>query len=173
MEEKLYHQALNEHTPALRTFAQRFTRDSEEADDLLQDTMIKAITYQGQFNEGTNIRAWLFTIMRNTFINSYRRNVRKLAVITTEEEISDAHLSRSASENRSTGKFAMADIKKALAATPEQYRVPFVRHFEGYKYEEIAAELQIPIGTVKTRIHKARHLLGKYLKPYRDITSSH
>ncbi|TCC88567.1 sigma-70 family RNA polymerase sigma factor [Pedobacter frigiditerrae] len=168
MEAQLYNQLLNDHTPMLRTFAYRFTRDNEEVDDLMQDTMIKAIKNYGQFKEGTNIKAWLFTILRNTFINEYRRNTRKNALITTEKEISSAHLSQSATSNAGEANFAMADIQKALASIPEHYRIPFVKYFEGYKYEEIAVELNIPIGTVKTRIHMARQILQKKLKPYRS-----
>mgnify|MGYP003575018794 CR=1 FL=1 len=167
MEANLYTQMLNEHTPMLRSFAYRFTRDTEEVNDLLQDTMVKALRYYEKFETGTNLRAWLFTIMRNTFINDYRRNTRRNELITTEEEISSAHLSQSASSNAGEGKFAMADIQRALDSIPKQYSTPFIQYFEGYKYEEIANALDIPIGTVKTRIHMARQLLQKKLKPYR------
>jgi len=167
MEANVYTKMLQEHTPVLRTFAYRFTKDDEEINDLLQDTMIRALKYYGQFKEGTNLRAWLFTIMRNTFINEYRRNTRKNALITTEEEISSAHLSASATANAAEGSFAMRDIQKALASIPSQYSTPFIKYFEGYKYEEIATAMDIPVGTVKTRIHMARQLLQKRLKPYR------
>ncbi len=167
METALYNRMLADHTPTLRSFALRFTKDHDEINDLLQDTMIKAIRYYGQFKEGTNIKAWLFTIMRNTYINEYRRNVRKNALITTEEEISSSHLLESSSKNAGEGKFAMADIQKALANIPETYATPFIKYFEGYKYEEIAERMGIPLGTVKTRIHMARQLLQKQLKQYR------
>lgn len=169
METVLYNQMLAEHTPMLRSFAHRFTKDNEEVNDLLQDTMIKAIRYYGQFKEGTNLKAWLFTIMRNTFINDYRRTAKKNALITTEDEISSAHLIVSASKNAAEGKFAMADIQKALASLPTQYSKPFISYFEGYKYEEIAVAMNIPIGTVKTRIHMARQLLQKQLKQYKPL----
>ena len=158
---------LQEHTPVLKNFAFKFTHDSAVADDLYQDTMVKAIKYFEQFKEGTNIRGWLFTIMRNTFINDYRRDVRKNALISQEEEISSAHLMQSATVNAAEGKFAMADIQRTLAKLPKCYYDPFMQYFEGYKYHEIAEEMNIPIGTVKTRIHMARMILKKQLKAYK------
>ncbi len=105
-------------------------------------------------------------IMRNTFINDYRRNTRKNVLITTEEEFSSAHLMNSSAMNTAEGSFAMADIQKALSHLEPKYRIPFVSCFEGYKYEEIAKEMNIPINTVKTRIHTARQILQKQLKIY-------
>jgi RNA polymerase sigma factor (sigma-70 family) len=162
----IFNEQLREHSPILKNFAYKFTRDSEVADDLFQDTMVKALRYIDQFKEGTNIRAWLFTIMRNTFINDYRRDVRKNALITQEEEISSANLLQSSSRNTAEGKFAMADIQKSLAKLPKCYYDPFMQYFEGYRYHEIAEDLNIPIGTVKTRIHMARIILKKQLKIY-------
>ena len=162
-----FNELLNEHSSVLKSFAFKFTRDSAVADDLFQDTMVKAIRYYDHFKEGTNIRGWLFTIMRNTFINDYRRDVRKNALITQEEDISSAHLLQSSSRNAAEGKFAMADIQRTLAKLPKCYYDPFMRYFEGYKYHEIAEELAIPIGTIKTRIHMARVILKKQLKIYK------
>jgi RNA polymerase sigma factor (sigma-70 family) len=158
---------LEEHTPILKNFAFKFTHDSEVADDLFQDTMVKALKYYEQFKEGTNIKGWLFTIMRNTFINDYRRDVRKNALITQEEELSSAHLMQSATVNAAEGKFAMADIQRTLSKLPKCYYDPFMQYFEGYKYHEIAEDMNIPIGTVKTRIHMARIILKKQLKAYK------
>jgi len=162
-----FNELLNEHSSVLKSFAFKFTRDSAVADDLFQDTMVKAIRYYDHFKEGTNIRGWLFTIMRNTFINDYRRDARKNALITQEEDISSAHLLQSSSRNAAEGKFAMADIQRTLAKLPKCYYDPFMRYFEGYKYHEIAEELDIPIGTIKTRIHMARVILKKQLKIYK------
>ncbi len=166
MHTALYHQLLVEHAPVLRAFAYRFTKDHNEIDDLLQDTMIKAIRYHNSFQDGTNLRAWLFTIMRNTFINEYRKVSRKNALINTEDELSSANLMESSTKNLAEGSFAMADIKRSLSLIPPKFSIPFVKYFEGYKYEEIAAAMDIPIGTVKTRIHMARRLLQKKLKHY-------
>ncbi|RZK58585.1 MAG: RNA polymerase sigma factor [Pedobacter sp.] len=162
-----FNQLLNDHSSSLKTFAFKFTRDVAVADDLFQDTMVKALRYVDQFKEGTNIKGWLFTIMRNTFINDYRKDVRKNAIITQEDEISSAHLMKSSSTNAAEGKFAMADIQRSLDKLPKCYYDPFIQYFEGYKYHEIAEDLGIPIGTVKTRIHMARQILKKQLKVYK------
>jgi len=161
-----FNHQLNSYSGSLRSFALNFTKNVEDANDLVQDTLLKAITYYGRFKEGTNLKGWLFTIMRNTFINNYRRMVKANTLITQTDDISSASLHYSASRNAVESKFVLGDIHKALATLPSEYYVPFIRYFEGYKYHEIADELNIPIGTVKTRIHMARSLLKKYLKMY-------
>ncbi len=150
----------------LHSFAMRYTNDEEDANDLVQDTMMKAIKYYSKFEPGSNLKAWLFTIMKNTFINNYRRKTKTNALISQSDEISSVNLSYSATTNQGEGTLIMKDIKKALKSIPEAYSIPFISYFEGYKYQEIADELNIPIGTVKTRIHVARNLLKDYLKTY-------
>lgn len=130
--------------------------------------MIKALRHYGQFQPGTNMKAWLFVILKNTFINIYRKNVKKQDIISQQEDLSSATLLRSSTSNAAVGSFVMGDIKKALNALPQAYAIPFTRYVEGYKYEEIAHELDIPIGTVKTRIHAARELLKKRLQVYKS-----
>ena len=159
---------VNEHTLALSNFALKFTKDEDDAKDLLQDTMMKALRYYEKFEEGTNIKGWLFTIMRNTFINNFRRNVKTNKIITQNDEITSPQLMKSASRNESENKFAMGDIQKAIDGLPKSFGVPFVRYVEGYKYEEIAEELGIPLGTVKTRIHEARKQLKRQLQMYKE-----
>lgn len=153
----------------LRAYALGFTNDEDNADDLLQDTLLKAFTYFGKFKPETNFRAWLFTIMKNTFINNYRRNARVQRVVSTEDEISSNQLMHSASRNYGELKFINDDISKALKTLPDNLYDPFMRYFEGYKYHEIAEEFNMPIGTVKTRIHYARMHLKKYLKVYEEL----
>ncbi|RZK07608.1 MAG: RNA polymerase sigma factor [Flavobacterium sp.] len=131
-------QVITQHNASLYNFAMKFTRNEDDANDLLQDTMMKAIKFFHKFEEGTNIKGWLYTIMRNTFINDYRRIVRNQAIITQEENISSANLMNSSTRNDSESSFAMADIKKALDKIPEVHSKPFVRYVEGYKYDEIA-----------------------------------
>jgi len=154
------------HRSCLESFAMKFTNDVEDANDLVQDTLIKAIRYHYLYKPGTNLRGWLYTIMKNTFINDYRTGVRRLSVIQNTEEFTPEHLSRSATSNLGENKFLMKDIQTALGKLQPEYSVPFLRYFEGYKYHEIAVEMNIPIGTVKTRIHIARKELKKYLKTY-------
>jgi RNA polymerase sigma factor (sigma-70 family) len=152
--------------PSLRSYALHFTHDGDDANDLVQDTMLKAITYYNKFKEGTNLKGWLYTIMKNTFINNYRRFVKMSTFVTKSDEISSPNLVYSSTKNQGEAKFIMDDIKKALDRLPEDYYLPFTMYFEGHKYHEIADHLDIPIGTVKTRIHVARKLLKKNLKAY-------
>ncbi|KIO78108.1 RNA polymerase sigma factor [Pedobacter lusitanus] len=153
---------------SLQSFAISFTRDLDDANDLVQDTMLKAINYSSHFKEGTNFKAWLFTIMKNTFINNYRRATRTNLIMSVTDEITSDKLHYSASVNDGNGKFIMEDVHKALSKLQPEYYTPFLKYFEGFKYHEIADQLKIPIGTVKTRIHIARQLLKKSLKMYND-----
>ncbi|SEL78852.1 RNA polymerase sigma factor [Parapedobacter koreensis] len=151
---------------SLNNYARYFTRDPENASDLVQDTMLKAFSYYNKFKEGTNLQAWLYTILKNTFINYYRRKVKTNAIILKTETISSSDLYKSSLLNGAEGKFVMKDIEYALSKLSEEYYYPFTMYYEGYKYHEIAEQFQIPIGTVKTRIHVARQQLKKKLKPY-------
>lgn len=166
MTQHQFNHQLHDYSSSLQSFALNFTKDTEDANDLVQDTMLKAVTYYDKFKEGTNLKGWLFTIMRNTFINNYRRSAKSTSLITQSEDISSVNLHYSASHNTAESRFVMADIDKALATLQPEYYIPFMKYFEGYKYHEIAEELDIPIGTVKTRIHVARGILKKYLKTY-------
>lgn len=152
----------------LHTHAMTFTKDEDDAKDLVQETLLKGVRFCDRFDAKTNLKAWLFVIMRNTFINNYHKGKIKSELITTEDEITYAQLSKSATTNASVSSFALADINKAMESLSEANRVPFQRYFEGYKYEEVALELNIPLGTVKTRIHQAREQLKNYLKIYRS-----
>ncbi len=150
----------------LSNYARYFTRDVENASDLVQDTMLKAFSYYDKFKMGTNLQAWLHTILKNTFINYYRRKVRTNSVMVKTDTISSSDLYKSSSRNAAEGKFVMKDIERALSNLSDEYYYPFTLYFEGYKYHEIAEQFQMPIGTVKTRIHVARQQLKKKLKPY-------
>jgi len=152
--------------PQLHLFAMRYTRNTEEARDLVQDTLLKAIRHHGSFRSGSNLQAWLFTILKNTFLNNYHRKTMIHKTIVQTDDINSSQLKVSATQNDGEGNFVMKDIQKALKSIPKAYSVIFIRYFEGYKYEEIAEEFRLPLGTVKTRIHVARCLLKKYLRDY-------
>lgn len=151
---------------SLKLYALRFTHDAEDANDLVQDTILKALCYCNKFKEGTNLKGWLYTIMKNTFINKYRRFVKIGTVVIQSEDIQYSNLMYSASNNQGESKFVLDDIKIALESLSDEYYVPFTMYFDGHKYHEIAEHLTIPIGTVKTRIHVARKLLKKSLHDY-------
>jgi len=167
MNAKEFSMLIIEHKQAIRNHALKFARDEDEAKDLIQDTMMKAIRFIGSFQEGTNIKGWLYTIMRNTFINNYRSINRKNAVIQQSDDINSAQLLHSASKNSGESTFVLGDVNGAISQLPRSLQIPFIRFVEGYKYEEIAQELNLPLGTVKTRIHQARFRLSKKLKVYK------
>jgi RNA polymerase sigma-70 factor (ECF subfamily) len=116
--------------------------------------------------DGTNLKAWLFTIMKNTFITQYQRMVRRNTFIDTTENLHFINSSESVQINAAESTFMREDINLALSNTEEMYRVPFLLYFEGFKYHEIADELGLPIGTVKNRIHIARKSLKQHLQMY-------
>jgi len=164
-----FNSQLCDHKLSLTGFAFKFTRNNDDADDLVQDTLLKAIRYSDLYKDGTNLRAWLFTIMRNTYINNYRMNVSKRRIVQTKEDLTSMDFVRSASSNLGENQFISEDIFKALKKLPPNYYLPFIKYMEGFRYSEIAIELDIPIGTVKTRIHVARRILKKNLKMYKDL----
>jgi RNA polymerase sigma factor (sigma-70 family) len=150
----------------LRPFALRLTRDSDDANDLVQDTLVKAYTNREKYADGTNLKAWLFTIMKNTFITQYQRMVRRNTFIDTTENLHFINSNESLQDNGAIASFMREDIEKALELTDEMYRLPFMMYFQGFKYHEIAEELDLPIGTVKNRIHIARKDLKQMLYMY-------
>ena len=158
--------SINNLASSLKPFALRLTKDHEEANDLLQETLLKAYTNRDKFAEGTNLKAWLYTIMKNTFITNYQRMVRRNTFIDTTDNMHYINSSGSTTANLAFSKFAMADIYKAIEKLDEAYKTPFMMHFRGFKYYEIADRLNIPIGTVKNRIHIARKELKSMLKIY-------
>ncbi len=151
---------------SLKPFAMKLTRDYEEANDLLQDTLLKAFTNREKYTEGTNLKAWLYTIMKNTFITNYQKMIRKNTFIDTSDNLHYINSTESTTDNQALSSFAMNDIETAVKALDESYRIPFVMYFRGFKYHEIADKLNIPIGTVKNRIHIARKELKDKLKMY-------
>ena len=151
---------------ALKPVAFRLTRDNEDAEDLIQETVFKAFSNREKFTEGTNLKAWLFTIMKNTFITNYQRMVRRNTFIDTTDNLHYINSTDSIAENLAFSSFALKDIKKAIDNLETIYKQPFVMHFRGFKYYEIAEKLNIPIGTVKNRIHIARKELKHHLKSY-------
>jgi RNA polymerase sigma-70 factor (ECF subfamily) len=161
-----FSQTIGKMTKSLKPFAMRLTKDVEDANDLLQETAMKAFINREKFSEGTNLKAWLYTIMKNTFITNYQRAVRRNTFIDTTDNLHYINSSESLIENMAYTTFAMRDIHHAIAALDENFKVPFMMHFNGYKYHEIAEQLNIPIGTVKNRIHIARKELKDHLKPY-------
>jgi RNA polymerase sigma factor (sigma-70 family) len=158
---------LNQLTVTLKPFAMKLTRDVDDANDLLQETMLKAYTNREKFMDGTNLKAWLYTIMRNTFITNYQRNLRRNTFIDTTENLHFINSNETSTQNQAFASFVMQDIDNAIKNVEDTYSVPFVMYFRGFKYHEIAEKLRLPIGTVKNRIHIARNELKTKLNVYK------
>jgi RNA polymerase sigma factor (sigma-70 family) len=151
---------------SLRHYAYQLTKNVEDTNDLVQDTMLKALTYQDKFTDGTNLKGWLYTIMKNTFINNYRRMVKRNTFIDqTDNEYYLDSVSHS-TRNYGESSFIMKDLQAAIETLPVNLKKPFTMNFNGFKYHEISKILDIPIGTVKTRIFVARRQLREQLNGY-------
>ncbi|RAU81650.1 RNA polymerase sigma factor [Pontibacter arcticus] len=147
----------------------KLTRDSDDAKDLVQETMLKALTNRTKFKAGTNLKAWLYTIMRNTFINNYNKITKRSSHIDSTEYLQYLNTDENyITQNKGTSTFVINDINEAIAHLSEEHRTPFMLYYVGYKYLEIAEKLKIPIGTVKNRIHIARKELKEMLKVYQQ-----
>lgn len=160
--------------PQLYSAALRMTRNSADAEDVVQETFLKAYRAYGTFEEGTNLKAWLYRILTNTYINRYRKQARRPAEVDFGE-VEDFYLykrlasgesgsaSRSA-EEEALEQFVDADVKGAIEALPEHFRMPvLLADVEGFSYKEIAEILDVPIGTVMSRLHRGRKALEKAL----------
>ena len=151
----------------LLNFAYMLTSNRDDAYDLLQDTTLKALDNSDKYVENTNFKGWVFTIMRNIFINNYRRVARSATVIDQSEDLYHLNLSQDSGIDSPEGSFAAQEITAAINEFPEKYRVPFSMHVAGYKYNEIADEMGLPLGTVKSRIFFARQQLQERFSDYK------
>ena len=150
----------------LQTFTRRFTRDREESLDLVQDTILKALTYRDKFRDDTNLKGWLFTIMRNTFINNYRKNQRARTSNDQSKDLYYLNVEEEHTFNRPQESLEFKEIWRNMNSIKDEFMIPFKMHTTGYKYHEIAAHLDLPIGTVKNRIFHARKEIQKKLQGY-------
>jgi RNA polymerase sigma-70 factor (ECF subfamily) len=161
-------------TDQLYSAALRYTKNPEDARDLVQDTYLKAFTSFHQFEEGTNLRAWLYRVLTTTFINTYRKDQRRPQV--AQAELEDWQLAQAQSHTSDLGKSAEAealenlpdsDIKRALQEIPEEFRmVVYLADVEGFSYKEIAEIVGVPGGTVMSRLHRGRKQLREKLADY-------
>jgi RNA polymerase sigma-70 factor (ECF subfamily) len=161
-----FDQMLINNADFLKPFAFTLTRDNESAKDLTQETLYRALANKEKYNAGTNVKAWMYTIMRNIFINNYRRKSRQNTIFDNTPNDFLLDHNQTAVSNAAEGSLEMKDLQAALQRLPDIFRNPFVLYYEGYKYNEIAEYLQEPLGTIKSRIHFARKLLKEEISRY-------
>jgi RNA polymerase sigma factor (sigma-70 family) len=161
-----FNQMLVNNAEFLKPFAITLTRDTETAKDLFQETLYRALANKDKYNVGTNIKAWLYTIMRNIFINNYRRKVKQNTIFdSTPNDFLIDH-NQAVITNAAESTLRLKDIQQAIHNLPEIFRNPFLLYFDGFKYHEIADMLSEPLGTIKSRIHFARKLLKNQINRY-------
>ena len=143
-------------TSPLNNFALSLTRDLEDSRDLFQDTVYKALKNKDKFKIGTNFRAWILTLMRNTFINGYRRKKRSKVKTVADDSLEIITNTRSAAANEGESNMAMQELMTMLDELDEKLRQPFWMNYLGMSYQEVADALDTPLGTIKSRIFFAR-----------------
>jgi RNA polymerase sigma-70 factor (ECF subfamily) len=161
------------HMDLLYNYALRMTNNPQDADDLVQETYLKAFRFWGSYEQGTNIKAWLFRIMKNSYINRYRKETKEPDTVDYDE-VKDFYSSvrhESSDPNdlqeRLFGNLLDDDVTKAIASLPEEFRtVVILCDIEGLSYEEIAEFVNCPLGTVRSRLHRGRKLLREQLMEY-------
>ena len=161
-----FNQMLVNNAEFLKPFAITLTRDTEAAKDLFQETLYRALSNKEKYNVGTNIKAWLYTIMRNIFINNYRRKVKQQTIFDSSPNEFLLDHNQAVTVNAAESNLRLKDIQLSINNLPEIFRNPFLLYFDGFKYHEIADMLNEPLGTIKSRIHFARKLLKSQIQRY-------
>ncbi len=152
--------------PSLNSFAINLTKNLNDAEDLYQETAFRAYTNRDKFNPGTNFKAWLFTIMKNIFINNYRRKVKMNTIM--DDTDNDFYINSGSQKVRNDGEgsIMMQELENMIDSLEVEIRQPFVMHYIGFKYQEIADKLNLPLGTVKSRIFFARKALKEKIRQH-------
>lgn len=151
----------------LLRYAYKLTMDRDEAYDLLQETSLKALDNEDKYMPDTNFKGWMYTIMRNIFINNYRKTVRDQTFVDRTDNLYHLSQPQDAGFESTESAYDTKEIRRAVGALPREYRVPFAMHVSGFKYREIAEKLALPLGTVKSRIFFTRQRLQTQLKDFR------
>jgi len=151
----------------LRRFAYKLTANREEADDLLQETSMKALDNEEKYTPDTNFKGWMYTIMRNIFINNYRRVVREQTYVDHTDNLYHLNLPQNSGFDSTEGAYDLKEMRRIVNTLPQEYKVPFSMHVSGFKYREIAEKLGLPLGTVKSRIFFTRQRLQDELRDFR------
>ena len=150
----------------LLRFAYKLTADREDANDLLQETSLKALDNEDKYTPGTNFKGWMYTIMRNIFINNYRKVVRDQTFVDQTDNLYHLSLPQDSGFDSTEGAYDIKEIHRIMNSLPKENKVPFAMHVSGFKYREIADKLNLPLGTVKSRIFFTRQRLQEQLKDF-------
>ena len=151
-----FHTNLDKLSSVLHAFAYNLTKNTDDAKDLYQETAYRAITNQEKFRAGTNLKAWLFTIMKNIFINNYRKRTKANTIIDSTENLYYINSGSVSIKNSAESNIMMKELIKMVEELDVSIKVPFMMHYQGFKYQEIADHLDLPLGTIKSRIFFAR-----------------
>ena len=151
----------------LLRFAYKLTADREDANDLLQETSLKALDNEDKYMPETNFKGWVYTIMRNIFINNYRKIVREQTFVDQTDNLYHLNSSTEPTYESTDQAYDLKEMHRVVNALPSEYKVPFSMHVAGFKYREIAEKLGLPLGTVKSRIFCTRQKLQQELKDFR------
>ncbi len=158
-----FNDRFNQMTALLHSFAYNLTKNVEDARDLYQETAYRAITNREKFRAGTNFKAWLFTIMKNIFINNYRKKVKSNTIMDSTDNLYYINSGSIAISNSAETNIMMKELTRMIDGLEDGIRIPFLMHYQGYKYQEIADDLDLPLGTVKSRIFFARKELKELI----------
>ena len=153
----------------LQAFAYNLTKNTDDAKDLFQETAFRAITNREKFRPGTNFKAWIFTIMKNIFINDYRRKSKSNTIVDETDNLYYINHGGTVG-NLAESNMMMEELETMVEALDDGIRIPFMMHYQGFKYQEIADFLQLPLGTVKSRIFFARKELKAHIEEHYGIT---
>ena len=148
-------------------FAFKLTADREEANDLLQETSLKALDNEEKYTSETNFKGWVYTIMRNIFINNYRKVLRDQTYVDQTDNQFYLNQGNNLAEDSLEGSYDLKEIRRTVNELLKEYRIPFMMYVSGFKYREIADKLGLPLGTVKSRIYFTRQRLQEELKDFR------
>lgn len=151
----------------LLNFAYKLTADREEANDLLQETSLKALDNEDKYTAETNFKGWIYTIMRNIFINNYRKALRDQTYVDQTDNQFYLNQNIDIEGDSTEGSYDLREMRRIVNALPKEYRIPFSMYVSGFKYREIADKLGLPLGTVKSRIYFTRQKLQEELKDFR------
>ncbi len=166
MKSNLFQEKLLSLQSNMLNFAYILTNNRDDAYDLLQDTTLKALDNEAKYVDNTNFKGWVFTIMRNIFINNYRRASRSATKIETTDELYQLEIPQESASQTPENSYTVNEVHAAIERFTPEYREPFTMHLQGYRYSEIAEKMNLPVGTIKSRIYYARQKLRNELKDY-------